>query len=321
VGAKEAKNLDTATETKTVAGEGKLQDLRGALTIYMAKSSQQGLGQVTIQKRVTTLETLSKREGADLNEPLSVWQAIEKQNWKDNTKQGAAEAYKHFCRVFKIVIPEGLNFNKWQTREPDLPYVPLTSEVESLIASCNMKTSIFLLLLAETGIRSGEAWRLKWSDFDFERRILTLNDTEKRGKKRQFKLSERLSNMIQVMPKKTLTVWNGDLNNFRISFGAQKRRLAAKLQNPRLRQIHFHSLRHYFACMLYHKTNNLVLVQERLGHRSILNTMIYTRLIQWDSEDYATATASTFQEAQKLCEAGWEKWDDMDGIHIYRKRK
>ena len=54
--------------------------------------------------------------------------------------------------------------------------------------------------------RRGKARRGKWSDFDFERRILTPNDTEKKGKKRQFKLSERLASMIQAMPKKTLTV-------------------------------------------------------------------------------------------------------------------
>ena len=85
--------------------------------------------------------------------------------------------------------------------------------------------------------------------------------------------------------------------------------------------IALHTLRHSYACKLSHQTKDILLVQERLGHRSILNTMVYTQLVDWESDDYATATATTVDEAKKLAEAGWEKWDIIDGVHIYRKRK
>jgi len=49
--------------------------------------------------------------------------------------------------------------------------------------------------------------------------------------------------------------------------------------------------------------------------------MVYTQLVDWESDDYATATATTVDEAKKLAEAGWEKWDIIDEVHIYRKRK
>ncbi len=39
-----------------------------------------------------------------------------------------------------------------------------------------------------------------------------------------------------------------------------------------------HSLRHTFASTLYEKSNNLLAVQQALGHRSITSTMIYTQL-------------------------------------------
>jgi site-specific recombinase XerD len=39
-----------------------------------------------------------------------------------------------------------------------------------------------------------------------------------------------------------------------------------------------HSLRHTFASTLYEKSNNLLAVQQALGHRSITSTMIYTHL-------------------------------------------
>ena len=85
--------------------------------------------------------------------------------------------------------------------------------------------------------------------------------------------------------------------------------------------IALHTLRHFYACKLYHQTKDILLVRERLGHRSIPNTMVYTQLVDWESDDYATAMATTVDEAKKLAEAGWEKWDIIDGVHIYRKRK
>jgi len=39
-----------------------------------------------------------------------------------------------------------------------------------------------------------------------------------------------------------------------------------------------HSLRHSFASNLYEKSNNLIAVQQALGHRSITSTMIYTHI-------------------------------------------
>ena len=41
------------------------------------------------------------------------------------------------------------------------------------------KLSTFLRLPKETGMRSGEATKLKWIDIDGERRIITLNASEK----------------------------------------------------------------------------------------------------------------------------------------------
>ena len=318
----EAKNLDIATEIQTVAGESKTTqlDLKGFIAVYMAKASQQGLAETTVKRRVYTLETLAKKK-ANLDDPLSVWQIVENEkNWVNSTKTLVATAYKNFCQIFKINIPSDLNFNKWLTTER-VPFVPSEIEVNELIAGCNPKTSSFLQLLKETGIRSGEAWQLRWLDFDFERKVLTLNCVEKKGKPRQFRISDKLIAMLQRIRKEKETVWHGNVNNFRISFAAQKRRLAFKLQNPRIKMIALHTLRHFYACKLYHQTKDILLVQERLGHRSILNTMVYTQLVDWESDDYATATATTVDEAKKLAEAGWEKWDIIDGVHIYRKRK
>jgi len=101
----------------------------------------------------------------------------------------------------------------------------------------------------------------------------------------------------------------------------QRNRTAQKVQNPRLRRITFHTLRHWSGSMEYHKTKNILHVQERLGHRSITSTMIYTHLINFESDEYHTATSKSLKEDEDLLEAGFEYVTERDGVKIYRKRK
>jgi hypothetical protein len=73
--------------------------------------------------------------------------------------------------------------------------------------------------------------------------------------------------------------------------------------------------------MLYAKTLNIPKVQHALGHKNINNTMIYTHLIDFKSEEYEVQVAETVEEAKKLGEAGFEHYDTIDSCHLYRKRK
>jgi len=73
--------------------------------------------------------------------------------------------------------------------------------------------------------------------------------------------------------------------------------------------------------MLYHRTNNLVLVQQKLGHKSIENTQVYTQLITFESDEYHSAAARNLEEGQKLVEAGFEYVCDFDDLKLFKKRK
>lgn len=70
-----------------------------------------------------------------------------------------------------------------------MPFIPTEKEIDDLIASCGTKTATFLQLLERTGMRCGEANRLKWIDVDLERRTITLNEAEKSGIPRMFRIS------------------------------------------------------------------------------------------------------------------------------------
>ena len=93
------------------------------------------------------------------------------------------------------------------------------------------------------------------------------------------------------------------------------------MQNPNLNKISFHTFRHWYATMEYHKTKNLRYVQERLGHKSILTTTLYTHLINFEADSYHSAVAKTVDEAKKLIEAGFEYVTDLDGVKLFRKPK
>lgn len=75
--------------------------------------------------------------------------------------------------------------------------------------------------------------------------------------------------------------------------------------------------------MFYHKTLNLIEVQQKLGHRSISNTVIYTRLVNFDSNEYLYANAKNLSEEDALLDAGYEfvRYSEKDQVAIYRKRK
>ena len=127
--------------------------------------------------------------------------------------------------------------------------------------------------------------------------------------------------MLSSLPKNGYTVFGTTSDLIRRNFGKQRKRLAAKLKNPRIKQITFHTFRHWKATMKYHKTRDIVHVKEVLGHKSLNNTMLYTQLISFNEEEFVASVANTEEEACKLIEAGFAFVCDFNGNKIFKKRK
>lgn len=104
-------------------------------------------------------------------------------------------------------------------------------------------------------------------------------------------------------------------------FSTLKKTAANKLQRPELLRINLYSFRHFFGTMTYHRTKDILYTQRQLGHRNIKNTLVYTHLIQFASEDYVCKVATTVKEACSLVEEGFDYVTDMDSVKIFRKRK
>ena len=328
-----AKNM-ARVKSENERALGATLDVKGALVNYEMKLMLQGKKPKTILNRLSVLRLLMKR-GVNLLNPVEVFKAIDhakrydhatrellNKEWSDGSKANASQAYKTFCEPSGIQIPNDINFDKWSTRTNKLPWIPLEKEIDALIAGCSRKIACFLQVLKETWCRCGEAWRLEWTDIDVEHNIISINAPEKNGLPRQFKVSSNLIAMLNMLPKVNNRVFGTSaLNVIRQTYSTQRTRITHKLQNPRIKRITFHTLRHWGATMEYHRTRDILHVKERLGHRSILNTTIYTHLVSFEGDDYHTATSKSIYEDEELLKSGFDYVTERDGIKIYRKRK
>jgi hypothetical protein len=57
------------------------------------------------------------------------------------------------------------------------------------------------------------------------------------------------------------------------------------------------------------------------NHRRLENTLIYSHLVNFRSDDYTSAVAKDINEAQKLVESGFEYVTTFDSLMLFRKRK
>lgn len=73
--------------------------------------------------------------------------------------------------------------------------------------------------------------------------------------------------------------------------------------------------------MEYNKTKDILHVKQLLGHRNINNTLIYTQLVNFESDEYHVRTARTLKEACELAEAGFQYFTTIENAQVFRKRK
>ncbi len=90
-------------------------------------------------------------------------------------------------------------------------------------------------------------------------------------------------------------------------------------------QIHFHTLRHWKATMLYHQTKDPLYVMQYLGHKKMESTLLYIQieqaLFKEVSEEFHVRVAKSPEEIKGLLEACYQYVCEKDGLMFFRKRK
>ena len=282
---------------------------------------KEGYSEATILGRTKLLKILAKR-GADLYDPESVKTAIAKQSWCEGRKANAVDAYTSFLKT---------TGGKWEPPRYQgirkIPFIPTETEIDQLISACSKRMSTFLQLLKETGMRCGEAWRIEWNDIDNETKTVRIAP-EKHSNPRIIHISPKLAAMLEALPKtygtRVFSHPQSRLDQHRNVFIQQRKRIANKLQNPRLLRITFHTLRHFKGTMEYHRTKDVLHVMQVLGHKNIKNTLLYVQLAEElfrDQQEYISKVAKTETDACALIDAGFDYVCDFDNAKIFRKKK
>jgi integrase len=253
--------------------------------------------------------------GANLHDPENVKLVIARQNWKNGTKILAVWAYDIMTQILKITWTRPC-----YTQEEILPFIPEESELDSLIAACKSRiVATYLQTLKETFADPGEALRLRW--IDLSENAITINNPVKRHNPRQLRVSNKLIAMLNALPKTSDRIFPTTYRSLISTFHAVRQRTAKTLQNPRLKSISLTTFRHWGATMTYHYTKDILLVQKLLGHKNIKNTLKYTQLVHFKDDEFDVATATTVEEAKQLAASGFQKFDEFQNIHIFRKPK
>jgi integrase len=314
----ESKNLAEVARQGPAQREGSTNtiDNNGKVVEFLWHLKKNGVKSTTLKNYSSMLRKLATNTNLA---PESVKEYLAKTNeWSDSSKSLCVVIYTSFLKFIDL---------SWQPPKykpaEKVPFVPTEADIDELIAGSGRTLSTFLQFLKETGARCGEAAALAWTDVDLERRIVRITP-EKGSRPRILPMSRKLIDMLNNVPKKTDNVW-ATLYSLKSNFYKTRKSLAFKLQNPRLKQIGLHTFRHWKATMEYHKTRDILHVQQLLGHRDLRNTLIYINLekalFQNTDDEFHVKVAQSLEEACKLLEVGFEYVTDMDGAKLFRKRK
>jgi integrase len=276
----------------------------------------------SLGKTESTLKFVSNRlkylqRYTDLDNPEKVNLFIANKQCSEAYKQTLVKAYTYYTKINNIPYIKPSFYS-----EKKLPKIPTKEQLLKIISNSSRKYATIFKILLETGIMPYELSRIKLEDIDIEKGVISV-----RGFKGHTSRIFKLKDETVAMLKEYLRRYGSSKQIFPSSlymckmWRRFKKKTAIKLQDPSLLTIRLYDLRHFYATMLYHRTKDILLVKQQLGHRKIETTMIYTQLVNFNEDEYYSATARNVQEAQKLIENGFEYVTTFEGIMIFRKRK
>ena len=162
---------------------------------------KEGYRESTIRPCIRALRAIGKR--TNLLNPEAVKSYLASADFSENRKEKLTHDLSRFYKWKHIPFQKPT-----YRRIEKLPFIPLESEVDQLISGVGSKTATFLQLLKETGMRAGEAWNLRWTDIDYERRKITRT-----GGSLEVSIPKEIVTMLKLKVGDTIqfTTSNGDI--------------------------------------------------------------------------------------------------------------
>jgi len=319
----EAKNLVEVETVKDGLGTAATEkpgdaEIKGKIVEFLWYLKKENYAESTIQRYVKEIKLLAKR-GANLLDPESVKEVIARQKWVDNRRAQTYHVYNAFAKML------GKTWGMPRVRvQQKIGFCPTEKTVNQAIAGFGKKISIMVQLIKETGMRSGEADGLEWSQINFETSIITVIP-EKGSNPTVKKVSRELLGRIQTLPRTSKKVFGEHhYNTMRTNLAQQRKRLAEKLGNPELLRLTFVSVRHFYGTKLYHRGKTLLEIQKIMGHKQFTSTLQYInydKVIFGGEDGWICKIAESSEGRKKLIEAGFEFVEQTGNQSYYRKRK
>jgi integrase len=279
---------------------------------------KRGYAEATVEGYSCKLKVLSKI--ADLNNPERVREVVALKKCSVAFKEALVNAYDHYVKVHGLVWTK-----PFYARQRALPYIASAEQINQIISRASRRYALVFSVLRDTGLRPVELYSLALRNVDLEKGVITPR-AAKAGNPRALVLKPSTLAMLNEYVHKQSFGLDEQLfpspSATRHAWERYRNDVAKKLHQPELRKIRLYDLRHFFATMLYHRTKDILYVKEQLGHRRIENTLIYTHLVNWGSDEYVCKVAKTAEEAKALVEQSFDYvLTSPDGCMLFRKLK
>jgi len=147
-------------------------------------------------------------------------------------------------------------------------------EEKNLFKASAQYLKLILRVALHTGMRRGEILNLKWSQIDFDKKVIRVERT-KSGKIRFIPINEFLMRelLLQKQMKSSKFVFTN------VATGKQfvdiKRAFLGACKRAGIENLRFHDLRHTFASRLIENGVDIITVKTLLGHSSVRTTERY----------------------------------------------
>lgn len=156
-------------------------------------------------------------------------------------------------------------------------------EQKRLMALCRrtvlagqLRDPLLIMLAFECGMRASEVRGLLIRDFNEQAKTIFIRSL-KGSREREIPLKVSTSRVLKrfiLEANRALSLNQVDPNTLIFSISYPRLNQIWQEYRPSPRKT-FHCLRHSFAVNLYQRTQSIKVVQMALGHKSILNTMVY----------------------------------------------
>lgn len=150
-------------------------------------------------------------------------------------------------------------------------------ESQNLIRAANNYLKPIVITALNTGMRRGEILGLKWDQVDLKHGFILL-DITKNGERREIPINGTLSITLKGITRRLDVPYVFYDPKTGKAYQDVKKSFHSACKRAKIRDFHFHDLRHTFASQLVMAGVDLTTVKELLGHKTLTMTLRYAHL-------------------------------------------